>query len=99
MDPPDPQDVTDFPFRALRKVTSKYSPFTSKLVVLSLPAVFLIPKFSLNQILIFQVVTITLFGLMVIGGDNAFHVLTVKQMEEQDNCLKQVRKDPAMLRN
>ena len=36
---------------------------------------------------------------MVIGGDNAFHVLTVKQMEEQDNCLKQVRKDPAMLRN
>ena len=38
-------------------------------------------------------VAINLFGLVVVGGDNAFHVLTVKQIEEQDNCSKQVRRD------
>ena len=38
-------------------------------------------------------VTINLFGLVVVGGDNAFHVLTVKQIEEQDYCSKQVRRD------
>ena len=40
--------------------------------------------------LLLQVVAINLFGLVVVGGDKAFHVLTVKQIEEQDNCSKQV---------
>ena len=53
------------------------------------------PHYSLNKILISQVVAINLFGLVVVGGENAFHVLTVKQIEEQDNCSKQVR-DPAI---
>ena len=35
-------------------------------------------------------VAINTFGLVVVGGDNAFHLLTVKQIEEQDNCSKQV---------
>ena len=41
--------------------------------------------------LLLQVVAINLFGLVVVGGDKAFHVLTVKQIEEQDNCSKQAR--------
>ena len=45
----------------------------------------------MNKIFLFQVVAINLFGLVVVGGDNVFHVLTVKQIEEQDNCSKQVR--------
>ena len=57
------------------------------------------PQTFLNQIFIFQVVTINLFGLVVVGGDNAFHVLTVKQIEEQDNCSKQVSRDPPILEN
>ena len=48
----------------------------------------------MNKIFLFQVVAINLFGLVVVGGDNVFHVLTVKQIEEQDNCSKQVR-DPS----
>ena len=35
-------------------------------------------------------VAINTFGLVVVGGDNAFHLLTIKQIEEQDNCSKQV---------
>ena len=37
-----------------------------------------------------KVVAINTFGLVVVGGDSAFHLLTIKQIEEQDNCSKQV---------
>ena len=49
------------------------------------------PHYSLEKKFPAQVVAINLFGLVVIGGDKAFHVLSVKQIEEQDNCSKQVQ--------
>ena len=36
-------------------------------------------------------VTINLFRVVLVGGDNTIHVLTVRQIEEEDNCSKQVR--------
>ena len=74
------------PSTFLDQVSTLFTEFTAK-------PCFSHPKYSLKQIFIFQVVAINLFGLVVVGGDNAFHVLTVKQIEEQDNCSKQVRRD------